>query len=91
MTWGEHYVFCAVCGIKVLNTAAKKDEEKKWVCKHHILKDLYDKGARKPVISPSYPRIINKPRKTPQFRDEVLQWQAIFEQWETITEYWDEK
>ena len=90
MAWGEYYVYCGVCGCKIYNTEAVRDEERKWVCKEHVLHDLYDRGHNKPHISPMYPQIRRAPRE-PQFRDEALTWEKIGETWDTIEETWDVK
>jgi hypothetical protein len=91
MTWGEHYVYCGVCGCKVYDTEAVRDEERKWVCRKHVLDDLYNRSKRvRKHITPIYPQIRNKPQRVPSFKSEVLTWEKIGDTWETITTNWED-
>lgn len=91
MAWGEHYVYCGVCGCKIYNTEAVHDEEDKWVCKDHVLHDLFDRSKQQKEITPVYPSLRRKPLKDPVFRDEALYWEKIGEVWETIEDTWETK
>ena len=89
MGWGDHYVFCAVSGKKILRSEAVLDEEGKWVHKDLLLQDLQDRRRHTPHIMPVYPKIIRKPQV--RFRDQIDTWDTIDETWETISENWENK
>lgn len=90
MPWGQHYIFCAVCGIKQLVRDAKLDEEQKWICKRHELEDLYDRGATAPVISPTYPQIVRQPRRPNASVGSPLTWDIIHFKWEDLNINWED-
>ena len=84
-----YYIFCSVCGLKARNLDAVRNEEKRWVCKAHVLVDPFERDIHKPTITPIHPEI-RRGRTTPVFKDSALTWEKIGDVWETIGTAWEE-